>query len=60
MQLWHVSSQIHLKKVEGFCVGLHRCQAFKLCQRLQYTSARDPVTGKTTYKGNAIKHKKCS
>jgi hypothetical protein len=39
-------------------IGAHRCAAFKVPQKDIYHASKDPVTGKTVYKGNAIKRPK--
>ena len=41
---------------QGFLIALHRCQAPRIPLRNVYFSSRDPVTGKISFKGNAIKH----
>ena len=43
---------------EGFLIGLHRCANFKVPLRDVRHSSKDPVSGKITFVGNAIKHKK--
>jgi hypothetical protein len=43
---------------EGFLIGLHRCANFKVPLRDVRHSSKDPVTGKITFAGNAIKHVK--
>jgi hypothetical protein len=34
---------------EGFAINLSRCQAYTLCQRMQYEATRDAETGKLTH-----------
>ena len=43
---------------QGFLIGLHRCANFKVPLRDVRHSSKDPVTGRITFAGNAIKHKK--
>ena len=43
---------------EGFLIGCHRCAAFKIPQRDVRYSSKDPQTGRITFRGNRIKHKK--
>jgi hypothetical protein len=43
---------------DGYLIGAHRCAAFKVPQKDVYHASKDPVTGKTVYKGNAIKRPK--
>ncbi len=43
---------------DGFLIGAHRCAAFQVPQRDIYFSSKDPVTGRTVFKGNKIKHAK--
>jgi hypothetical protein len=43
---------------DGFLIGAHRCAAFQVPQRDIYYSSKDPVTGRTVFKGNKIKHAK--
>ena len=42
----------------GYLIGLHRCAAFKVPLRNVHYSSKDPDTGRTTFKGNPIKHHK--
>ena len=42
----------------GFLIGVHRCANFKVPLRDVRFSTKDPVTNKTTFAGNAIKHPK--
>ena len=39
---------------DGFLIGAHRCAAFQVPQRDIYFSSKDPVTGRTVFKGNKI------
>ena len=43
---------------QGFLIGCHRCAGYKVPLRDIRYSSKDPQTGKTTFKGNPIKHKK--
>jgi hypothetical protein len=44
---------------DGFLISCDRCASFKMPLRNSfYHSSRDPESGKLTFKGNAIKHKK--
>ena len=43
---------------DGFLIGAHRCAAFQVPQRDIYFSSKDPVSGRTVFKGNKIKHAK--
>ena len=43
---------------DGFLIGAHRCAAFQVPQRDIYFSSKNPVTGRTVFKGNKIKHAK--
>ena len=43
---------------EGFLIGLHRCANFKIPLRDVRYSSKDPVSGKISFVGNAINHKK--
>jgi hypothetical protein len=43
---------------EGFLIGLHRCANFKIPLRDVRYSSKDPITGKISFAGNAVKHKK--
>jgi hypothetical protein len=43
---------------EGFLIGLHRCANFKVPLRDVRFSSKDPVTGRISFAGNEIKHKK--
>ena len=42
----------------GYLIGAHRCAAFKVPQTDVHHASKDPVTGKTVYKGNPIKRPK--
>jgi hypothetical protein len=42
----------------GFLIGVHRCANFKVPLRDVRFSTKDPLTNKTTFAGNAIKHPK--
>jgi hypothetical protein len=39
---------------DGYLIGAHRCAIFKVPQKDIYHASKDPVTGKTVYKGNTI------
>ncbi len=43
---------------DGFLISCDRCASFKMPLRNSYVSTRDAVTGKLTFKGNAVKHTK--
>ena len=43
---------------KGFLIGLHRCEGFKVPLCDVRHSSKDPVTGRTRYRGNPIKHHK--
>ena len=43
---------------EGFLIGLHRCANFKVPLRDVRFSSKDPTTGRISFAGNEIKHKK--
>ena len=43
---------------EGFLIGLHRCANFKVPLRDVRFSTKDPVTQRTSFVGNPIKHRK--
>jgi hypothetical protein len=43
---------------EGFLISCDRCAAYKMPLRNSYVATRDKVSGKLTFKGNAIKHAK--
>jgi hypothetical protein len=42
---------------KAFLIGLHRCQNYKVVQRTTNEAKKDPLTGKITRKGNAVKNK---
>jgi hypothetical protein len=41
---------------EGFLLGLHRCQSYKVMLRKVNEQTVDPITGKRKQKGNPLKH----
>ncbi len=41
---------------DGFLILCNRCASYKMPLRNSYHSSRDPVTGKLTFKGNALKN----
>ena len=43
---------------QGFLIGLHRCANFKVPLRDVRFSTKDPVTNRTSFAGNPIKHRK--
>ena len=43
---------------EGFLISCDRCASYKMPLRNSHFSSRDEVTGKLSFKGNAIKHAK--
>ena len=43
---------------DGLLLGLHRCQAHKIFLRNVYHASKDPVTGRTKYRGNPLKYEK--
>jgi hypothetical protein len=43
---------------KGFLIGAHRCAGFKIPLRDIRHATKDPVTKRTVYKGNAVKHHK--
>ena len=49
--LWGLDREEN-KKFYGFLIGAHRCAAFQVPHRDIYFSSKDPVTGRTVFKGN--------
>jgi hypothetical protein len=43
---------------DGFLIGVHRCEKFKVPLRDVRYSIKDPVTNRVIFAGNAIKHPK--
>jgi hypothetical protein len=43
---------------DGFLISCDRCASYKMPLRNSYHSSCDPVTGKLTFKGNALKNAK--
>ncbi len=42
----------------GFLISCDRCASFKMPLRNSYHSSKDPITGKLSFKGNAVKNTK--
>jgi hypothetical protein len=43
---------------DGLLVGLHRCQGMRVFERDVRFATKDPITNRTTFKGNPIKYHK--
>ena len=43
---------------EGYCIGLHRCESFRVCLNSTYETERDPVTNAIHHKSKIIKNRK--
>ena len=43
---------------EGYCIGLHRCESFRVCLKSTYETERDLVTNAVHHRSKIIKNRK--
>ncbi len=43
---------------EGYCIGLHRCESFRVALKTTYETERDPVTNAIHHNSKIVKNRK--
>jgi hypothetical protein len=43
---------------EGYCIGLHRCESFRVALKTTYETERDPITNAIHHNSKIVKHRK--
>ncbi len=42
---------------EGYCIGLHRCESFRVALKTTYETERDPVTNAIHHNSKIVKNR---